>query len=210
MAQMVHMHVGETPTQHKALGLWQGHLGSRPPTPLLRPAGCTDVDDTLHARALAGGCFEIGVHIADVSHFVRQARGRARRPARRSSAALLGRLALLQELASIYETGKRGCFALNVTTSILGQDARATCARSCRFGSTSCIHHCACESSSSCQLCMCLDCSCHERVRCGAAGARDCAGGRCCKGLITHPPSPSPASRTSAPMQAAYCSAAEA
>jgi len=45
--------------------------------PPLRPAGCTDVDDTLHARALAGGGFEIGVHIADVSHFVRQARGAA-------------------------------------------------------------------------------------------------------------------------------------
>jgi len=75
------------------------------------------VDDALHARALANGGFEIGVHIADVSHFVRQARRRARRPARRSSAAVLGRLALLQELAFMHNAGKRGCSALKVTTS---------------------------------------------------------------------------------------------
>jgi exoribonuclease R len=48
------------------------------------------VDDALHARALAGGGFEVGVHIADVSHFVAQVRRRTRRPARRSSAAVLG------------------------------------------------------------------------------------------------------------------------
>ncbi|WEW55727.1 exosome catalytic subunit dis3 [Emydomyces testavorans] len=35
------------------------------------PPGCQDIDDALHARTLANGNFEIGVHIADVSHFVR-------------------------------------------------------------------------------------------------------------------------------------------
>ena len=40
------------------------------------PIGCTDVDDALHARALGpgqpdGAAFEVGVHIADVSHFVK-------------------------------------------------------------------------------------------------------------------------------------------
>ena len=35
------------------------------------PPGCTDIDDALHCRALADGTFEVGVHIADVSHFVR-------------------------------------------------------------------------------------------------------------------------------------------
>ncbi|XP_063864505.1 exosome complex exonuclease RRP44-like [Scylla paramamosain] len=35
------------------------------------PIGCTDIDDALHCRKLANGNFEVGVHIADVSHFIR-------------------------------------------------------------------------------------------------------------------------------------------
>ena len=35
------------------------------------PPGCVDIDDALHARKLPNGNFEVGVHIADVSHFVR-------------------------------------------------------------------------------------------------------------------------------------------
>lgn len=35
------------------------------------PPGCQDIDDALHARLLPNGNFEVGVHIADVSHFVR-------------------------------------------------------------------------------------------------------------------------------------------
>lgn len=35
------------------------------------PPGCQDIDDALHARKLPNGNFEVGVHIADVSHFVR-------------------------------------------------------------------------------------------------------------------------------------------
>lgn len=36
------------------------------------PPGCTDIDDAVHYRALPGGegAFEVGVHIADVSHFI--------------------------------------------------------------------------------------------------------------------------------------------
>ncbi|KAJ8597115.1 RNB-domain-containing protein [Rhizopogon salebrosus TDB-379] len=34
------------------------------------PPGCQDIDDALHARRLANGNIEAGVHIADVSHFV--------------------------------------------------------------------------------------------------------------------------------------------
>ncbi|KAJ3036866.1 exosome catalytic subunit dis3 [Rhizophlyctis rosea] len=33
--------------------------------------GCTDIDDALHARKLPNGNYEVGVHIADVSHFVK-------------------------------------------------------------------------------------------------------------------------------------------
>ena len=35
------------------------------------PVGCQDIDDALHARPLPNSNFEIGVHIADVSHFVK-------------------------------------------------------------------------------------------------------------------------------------------
>ncbi|EDQ90882.1 uncharacterized protein MONBRDRAFT_35038 [Monosiga brevicollis MX1] len=35
------------------------------------PPGCTDIDDALHLRDLPNGHFEVGVHIADVSHFIK-------------------------------------------------------------------------------------------------------------------------------------------
>ncbi|XP_073988911.1 exosome complex exonuclease RRP44-like protein Dis3 [Rhodnius prolixus] len=35
------------------------------------PPGCTDIDDALHCLQLANGNYEVGVHIADVSHFIR-------------------------------------------------------------------------------------------------------------------------------------------
>ena len=34
------------------------------------PRGCEDVDDTLSIRTLDNGNIELGVHIADVTHFV--------------------------------------------------------------------------------------------------------------------------------------------
>ena len=35
------------------------------------PPGCVDIDDALHARELPNGNMEVGVHIADVSNFVK-------------------------------------------------------------------------------------------------------------------------------------------
>ncbi|XP_068865316.1 exosome complex exonuclease RRP44 isoform X2 [Aphelocoma coerulescens] len=35
------------------------------------PPGCTDIDDALHCREMENGNLEVGVHIADVSHFIR-------------------------------------------------------------------------------------------------------------------------------------------
>lgn len=35
------------------------------------PPGCTDIDDALHVERLTNGNYEVGVHIADVTYFVR-------------------------------------------------------------------------------------------------------------------------------------------
>lgn len=35
------------------------------------PPGCKDIDDALHCRQLNNGNYEVGVHIADVTHFVK-------------------------------------------------------------------------------------------------------------------------------------------
>ena len=35
------------------------------------PPGCTDIDDALHCRKVSNGLYEVGVHIADVSHFIK-------------------------------------------------------------------------------------------------------------------------------------------
>ncbi|EEB10710.1 Exosome complex exonuclease RRP44, putative [Pediculus humanus corporis] len=35
------------------------------------PPGCTDIDDALHCRKLDNGNFEVGIHIADVTHFIK-------------------------------------------------------------------------------------------------------------------------------------------
>eukprot|EP00013_Stygamoeba_regulata_P012949 CAMPEP_0177679454 /NCGR_PEP_ID=MMETSP0447-20121125/29608_1 /TAXON_ID=0 /ORGANISM="Stygamoeba regulata, Strain BSH-02190019" /LENGTH=1103 /DNA_ID=CAMNT_0019188639 /DNA_START=27 /DNA_END=3338 /DNA_ORIENTATION=+ len=35
------------------------------------PPGCTDIDDALHARVLPSGRLEVGVHIADVTHYLK-------------------------------------------------------------------------------------------------------------------------------------------
>lgn len=51
---------------------WKGRKDLRDlPICSIDPIGCQDIDDALHAKALPNGNFEIGVHIADVSHFVK-------------------------------------------------------------------------------------------------------------------------------------------
>lgn len=35
------------------------------------PPGCKDIDDALHCKRLPNGNYEVGVHIADVTHFVK-------------------------------------------------------------------------------------------------------------------------------------------
>lgn len=51
--------------QQKRLDLRETHLVFS-----IDPKGCEDVDDALSVRLLPNGNLELGVHIADVTHFV--------------------------------------------------------------------------------------------------------------------------------------------
>ena len=53
------------------------------------PIGCKDIDDALHCRILENGNYEVGVHIADVSHFVRAGSEIYRESARRCTTVYL-------------------------------------------------------------------------------------------------------------------------
>jgi len=51
---------------------WKGRLDLRDLLVCsIDPPGCVDIDDALHAKLLPNGNYEVGVHIADVSHFVK-------------------------------------------------------------------------------------------------------------------------------------------
>lgn len=53
------------------------------------PPGCTDIDDALHSRLLPDGNIEVGVHIADVSHFIRPANAMDKEAASRATTVYL-------------------------------------------------------------------------------------------------------------------------
>ena len=51
---------------------WQGRKDLRDLSICsIDPVGCQDIDDALHASPLPNGNYQVGVHIADVSHFVK-------------------------------------------------------------------------------------------------------------------------------------------
>ena len=55
-----------------AAKIWQNRVDLRAETICsIDPPGCQDIDDALHAKRLPNGNIEAGVHIADVSFFVR-------------------------------------------------------------------------------------------------------------------------------------------
>ncbi len=74
------------------------------------PPGCTDIDDALHCRELDGDLLEVGVHIADVSHFVRPGTALDAEAARRSTTVYLTdrRIDMVPELLSSNLCSLRG------------------------------------------------------------------------------------------------------
>uniref|UniRef100_A0A2M4CSQ7 Protein DIS3 homolog n=1 Tax=Anopheles darlingi TaxID=43151 RepID=A0A2M4CSQ7_ANODA len=74
------------------------------------PPGCTDIDDALHARRLPNGNIEVGVHIADVSHFIRPCNALDREAASRATTVYLvdKRIDMVPELLSSNLCSLRG------------------------------------------------------------------------------------------------------
>uniref|UniRef100_UPI0037E7964C exosome complex exonuclease RRP44 n=1 Tax=Semicossyphus pulcher TaxID=241346 RepID=UPI0037E7964C len=66
------------------------------------PPGCTDIDDALHCRELENGNLEVGVHIADVSHFIRPGNAMDKEAANRGTTVYLcgKRIDMVPELLS--------------------------------------------------------------------------------------------------------------
>uniref|UniRef100_A0A671TS76 Exosome complex exonuclease RRP44 n=1 Tax=Sparus aurata TaxID=8175 RepID=A0A671TS76_SPAAU len=66
------------------------------------PPGCTDIDDALHCRELENGNLEVGVHIADVSHFIRPGNALDKEAANRGTTVYLcgKRIDMVPELLS--------------------------------------------------------------------------------------------------------------
>ncbi len=74
------------------------------------PPGCTDIDDALHCRELDDGNLEVGVHIADVSHFVRPGTAIDKEAANRATTVYLTdrRIDMVPELLSSNLCSLRG------------------------------------------------------------------------------------------------------
>uniref|UniRef100_G1NQ03 Protein DIS3 homolog n=1 Tax=Meleagris gallopavo TaxID=9103 RepID=G1NQ03_MELGA len=66
------------------------------------PPGCTDIDDALHCREIGNGNLEVGVHIADVSHFIRPGNALDEESAKRGTTVYLceKRIDMVPELLS--------------------------------------------------------------------------------------------------------------
>ena len=73
-------------------------------------SGCTDIDDALHAVPLENGNFNVGVHIADVSHFIRPGTPLDKEAANRSTSVYLTdrRIDMVPELLSSNLCSLRG------------------------------------------------------------------------------------------------------
>ncbi|KZC14228.1 PREDICTED: exosome complex exonuclease RRP44 [Dufourea novaeangliae] len=74
------------------------------------PPGCTDIDDALHCRELSNGNLEVGVHIADVTHFIRPGTALDKEAALRATTVYLvnTRIDMIPELLSSNLCSLRG------------------------------------------------------------------------------------------------------
>lgn len=74
------------------------------------PPGCTDIDDALHCKSLPNGNFNVGVHIADVSHFIRPGTALDKEAASRATTVYLvdKRIDMVPELLSSNLCSLRG------------------------------------------------------------------------------------------------------
>ncbi|XP_076244346.1 exosome complex exonuclease RRP44-like protein Dis3 [Calliopsis andreniformis] len=74
------------------------------------PPGCTDIDDALHCRDLPNGNLEVGVHIADVTHFIRPGTALDKEAALRATTVYLvdTRIHMIPELLSTNLCSLRG------------------------------------------------------------------------------------------------------
>lgn len=100
------------------------------------PEGCTDIDDALHCIQLSTNRYEVGVHIADVTHFVRPGTAIDQTAAERSTTVYLcgRRIDMLPELlssnlCSLREGELRYAFSV---IWILDQDAQIQSLRFCK------------------------------------------------------------------------------
>lgn len=83
------------------------------------PLGCRDIDDALHCRRLANGNLEVGVHIADVTHFLPEDCAMDEEAAKRSTSVYLEdrRINMLpqlltENLCSLVEAEDRYAFSI--------------------------------------------------------------------------------------------------
>lgn len=74
------------------------------------PPGCTDIDDALHCQKLSNGNYNVGVHIADVSHFIRPGNALDKEAASRATTVYLvdKRIDMVPELLSSNLCSLRG------------------------------------------------------------------------------------------------------
>lgn len=91
------------------------------------PPGCTDIDDALHSRILPNGNTEVGVHIADVSHFIRPGSAMDKEAASRATTVYLvdKRIDMVPELLSSNLCSLRGNVERFAFSCIWEIDAKA-------------------------------------------------------------------------------------
>lgn len=99
------------------------------------PLGCRDIDDALHWRRLPNGHVEVGVHIADVTHFLHEGTAMDEEAAKRSTSVYLvdRRINMLpqlltENLCSIVQDEDRYAFSILWEMEDIDDDAAAATA----------------------------------------------------------------------------------